>query len=209
MRHHQGLTLHEFVLVLALFGLLLLGLASMTAASQRSYQQSESSGMRLASRRAAASLLNYELGLAGYTGTGQAALCRTCTEVLPTLTVHKGGEESQPDAITVRYLEDRFLAEPQQKTITFEIGRDRRGRSNLYRREESAVRQPAVEDVIGLKLLGYLRPDGSMVVSTQVTPIPADLSGLVLELTFAWQEHHRFNVAFSNLQHPQLEGMSP
>jgi hypothetical protein len=129
--------------------------------------------------------------------------------VLPTLIVHKGAEASEPDAITVRYLEDRYLSESLHRVITFEIGRDRRGHSNLYRREESAVRQPAVEDVTNLKLLGYLRPDGSLVVSTEAMPIPADLSGLALELTFDWQERHRFNVAFVNPQRPQLEGMSP
>jgi len=83
-------------------------------------------------------------------------------------------------SLRVRYVDDRLAGTPVARDVTFEVGVDGRGVTQLYRRPAGATRQPLVEGVDSLRLVGVVE-DGILIappVAGAYRP-----SAVVLEVT--------------------------
>ena len=174
----SGFTLVEMLVALAVFGLFLGGLLQAERAF-RSAEADEDQALREQQKQAVVELLRAELAMAGYRldGPGVQALV--------------GGGS---DRVTIRYLEDRMVAEPFVRTVAFDAGQDRSGVASLYRREGLGYRQPAVAGVAELRVLAWL--DGSS-GGWSASPPPRP-QGVVLELRFSWDERVEVTIGFVN-----------
>lgn len=192
----DGFTLVELLVASVIMVTILGALGSLFLSTSKAYRVNDKVSTLQQSADAAGQLLSYEIGLAGYKGSTDAASSNsrkfvTLTLVpTSTLTIIKGASATESDTITVRYFEDRFTDTVEQLVITLNAVPSGSNR-NLYRRQEKQKdidvlpynqpdRQPAVEDVYNLKVLRYIKKDGSEVTSlTNAT----DLAALRLEFT--------------------------
>lgn len=197
--------------------LILSALGGLFVNTNRAYRKNEEVSDRQQSADAAAQLLSYEVGLAGYRGSTEAALLRTFSG--STLSVTKGASATDSDTIVVRYYEDRFSNIGEQLIITFDaipVG----GSSNLYRKEQkqstigSAVsKTPAIHNVKNLKVIGYILnggkeyPKDPTVVHSWIQPYtlsssitPSTLVAIKLELTFTDGLKKRVVIGIDNPQ---------
>ncbi len=192
----SGFTLLELLIASVIMVTILGALSGLFVSSSKAYRVNDKASTLQQSADAAGELLSYEIGLAGYKGSTNAAGSRKFTTLglvpTSTLTIVKGSSATASDTITVRYFEDRFIStvEPEQLVITLNAvpsGTDR----NLYRRYETQKaidtppytqpdRRSAVEDVYNLKVLKYVKKNGSEVTSLTN---PDDLVALRLEFT--------------------------
>ncbi len=188
MRRKHGFTLVELLVGMAVLGVVLLAVVQFAAGSWRNYRAAVRLIERSQIESTARDVVVQELGLAGY-GLGLHG-------ELPGATVEIGigSGADRSDAFTVHYLEERWLAEPQRRSITIDVMRDSGGHSNLYRREETATRQPAVQEVTNLKLVALYDDRGQQVLAHE--PWPAMVSGLMLQISFSWDSERLAFVSF-------------
>lgn len=178
----QGFTLVELLVAATIMALILSALGSLFVSTNRAYRANDEVSERQQSADAAAQLLSYEIGLAGYRGSTPSNVQNsTFAATERTLSITKGASATTSDAITVRYYEDRFNSSPVKTMVTFNAAKDGNNIFNLYRHNHAeTAKQPAIQFIQNLKVLSYIRKDGSEGASaTQAT-----LSGLRLELTF-------------------------
>lgn len=188
-----GFTLLEVLIATALIGVVLTAALGFLGSSSKAYGTLESAATQTQIMELAAEVLRYELELAGYAGAGvSAALSGAGIEL------HPSGRPDQPDAITIRYVEDRWLSQPTERAIRFEVGTDGNGTPNLYRREHGSARQPAVQEITNLKLRALFTPDGATRLPRQ--PWPERITGLQLDLEFSWGVTRSVTVAFGTPQ---------
>lgn len=184
-----GFTLVELLVAGTIMVLILSALGSLFASTTKAYRANDKVSERQQSVDAAGQLLEYEIGLAGYKGSTDAAGARkfetAVLGVVPvpesTLRIEKNSPAIGTDRVTVRYYEDRFENTPVKKVVSFEVGEDDRNTYNLKIRVDSGNFQPAIQDVKSLKVLKYIKKDGGEVTSVSQ---PDDLAALRLELTF-------------------------
>jgi type II secretory pathway pseudopilin PulG len=196
-----GFTFVELLVAGTIMILLLSALGSLFVNTSRAYRVNDEVSERQQSADAAAQLLSYEIGLAGYRGSDQAAITRTFAG--STFSITKGASATASDTIVVRYYEDRFSNIGEQLLITFDaipVG----GSYNLYRKEQKqsanfseVAKSPAIQNVKNLKVIGYTLNNGKeyprdpTVTHAWIEPYtltsditPYTLVALKLELTF-------------------------
>lgn len=170
-----GFTLVELLVAGTLMVVILSALGSLFVSTNRAYRVNDAVSEQQQSADAAAQLLSYEIGLAGYRGSEYST-----TSLLPsfsgsTFTITKGATPETSDKIAVQYYEDRFTK--GFVSVIFEADKVD-GIYNLYR--TTGTKQPAIENVRNLKVLRYIKKNGSEAASV----IAAELAALKLELTF-------------------------
>lgn len=159
-----GFTLVELLVASTIMVLILSALGGLFVNTNRAYRKNEEVSDRQQSADAAAQLLSYEIGLAGYRGSTDAALLRTFSG--STLSITKGVSATASDTIVVRYYEDRFTNIGEQLIATFDAI-PVNGSYNLYRKEQnqsaidgSVSKTPAIQNINNLKVIGYVINDG-------------------------------------------------
>lgn len=183
-----GFTLVELLTGLVLLGLLLLAVGQFAHGSLASYRGTMTLIERGQLERAARDVVIQEIGLAGY---GQGFLGALDG---PVLLVATDPRPERSDAFLIHYIDERWLQEPQRRSIHFDVARDAMGTWNLYRREEGATRQPAVQDVTNLKLVALIAEDGRQVPPDSAWPEHA--AGLILRLSFDWGQDRLAVIGF-------------
>lgn len=188
MKRH-GFTLIEILVGLAILGLILLALGQYVTGSVRNYQQTAAMLERVQLESIARNVVVRELSFAGY---GRGFIGELSG---PTVQIGVADREDRSDTFRIHYLEERWLAEPVQRQITLDVARDSNGLWNLYRREQGATRQPAVQEITNLKLIGLITTDGQ--VLSQNEPWPAEISAFVVRLSFSWDTSRMAYIAFT------------
>jgi len=204
-RRPAGFTLLELLLALTLLGMLLLVFGRVLISSYRASQLGSELFERDLLRKVATDVVRYDVRLAGYLGSGSPV---TMAAGLPTLAVERG-RVGDSDEIQVRYLEDRYLEPPRLREITFSVAKDSRNVYNLYRREGSGRRQPAVAGVSGLTVVGVLTPSGAVLDPLEESLLHRRVTALVIELTFSWGEAVSFVVPLEMPQVPVISRVTP
>lgn len=179
MNSPRGFTLPEVLVALAITGIVLLVAWSFARSNLITYQQTMQLIEHAQLERAAADVVIQEIGLAGH---GDGILGSLSG---PAISVTTGGAS---DTVTVNYVEERWLAEPLVRSISFTQGKDSTGQPNLYRQEAGATRQPAVQEVTGFRVAAFIDESGTRQLPGG--PWPARITGLLIELSFTW-EHSR------------------
>ena len=104
---NQGITVIELLIAAAIVGVVLAITLQLYGGTVRAYRVNEEVAETRQGIQAAISLLQYEIGLAGYRCTDGSALTRTFGSS-PLIAVD--GSSGASDSITVRYYEDRYVA---------------------------------------------------------------------------------------------------
>ncbi len=194
-------------------------LSSLFMSASRAYRVNDKASTLQQSANAAGELLSYEIGLAGYKGSTDTASTTSrefkTSGLVPvptsTLTVIKGATTSASDTIIVRYFEDRFIDTADVKQVVITLNAVPSGTDhNLYRKQEeqdsigtagyAPNRQSTVEDVHNLKVLKYIKKDGSEVTSLANAE---DLAGLRLEFTLKIDNKETKQQVVIGLNNPQ------
>lgn len=197
----EGVTLVELLVFMALFGVLLGVMASLVASAGSARRVTDQVNQRATTAETIAQLLSYEIGLAGYRGTGAAAL-GTNTFADPTLEIQRNAVDV-PDAITVRYYEDRFLADPSSPLYveaTYSIGPNPDGVPSLLRAENGGAAAAVVTGVQSIKVALFVRRSGEVQAVAGSGVIPSDLAGLSLDLALVDGTEGRFLINLPNAQ---------
>jgi hypothetical protein len=193
-----GTTLAEMLMACSLLSMLLLAAAGMHAEARRSTTVSEEAALRGQIVELAAELLRYHLGLAGHRGVSQEGDLQG-----PALAVGLGAGQGGSDTLAVRYLEERWYAEPELRALRFDVKRDGTGLWNLYQQEAGATRQPAVQRVSGLAIVNFVGTDGGLLPADSSLPLAA--VALELELRFDWGESRLVGIALPGAQLVEAE----
>lgn len=187
-RQPGGFTLVEILVGLAILVILGLALSQYFTSSIRSYQQTTAMLERVQLESIARNVVVQELSFAGY---GQGFIGEFTG---PTIEIGLSGREDRSDTFKVHYLEEQWSASPVQRHVTIDVTRDSKGNWNLYRREEGATRQPAVQEVTNLKLIGFITPDGSLLGPED--PWPEQISAFIVNISFSWDTSRTAYIAF-------------
>lgn len=188
MKRH-GFTLPEVLMSLVVLGLLLLAMGQYVTGSVRNYRQTAAMLERVQLESIARNVVVRELSFAGY---GRGIIGEFSG---PTIEIGVSDREDRSDTFRIHYLEEQWLAAPVQRQITIDVARDSGGIWNLYRREEGATRQPAVQEVTNLKLVGFVTAGGKVV--SQAEPWPAEITAFVVQLSFSWDTSRLAYIAFA------------
>lgn len=191
----QGFTLVEILVGLVLLGLLLLGLGQYFTGSVRNYRESAAMLERVQLESTARNVVIRELSFAGY-GSGFIGEFTG-----PTIEIGVADREDRSDTFRIQYLEERWLAEPEQREIIIDVARDSNGLWNLYRREQGATRQPAVQEITNLKLAALVTTDGKVLMPDE--PWPAEIAAFMVQISFSWDTSR---LAYIRFAAPQLLG---
>ncbi len=187
----------------AIMGMIMVALAGLFTQSTKALQANEIASMRQQNAEAAAELLRYEIGLAGYRGTTSDAITAN-TFTGATLSIGVAAADDDTDEITVQYYEDRFYdgvtTTPTLMSVTYSSGTDASGNPVLLRKQGTAAAQPAVASVSLMKAVMYVDRDGNVTDITTTSTIPEELAGISIELTFDDGSFGRFLVGFNNNQ---------
>jgi type II secretory pathway pseudopilin PulG len=200
-RRRSGVTLVELLVFMALFGVLLAVMASMVTSAGGARRVNDQVNQRATTAETIAQLLSYEIGLAGYRGTGSGSL-GTNTFAAPTLQIQRNGT-TVPDAITVRYYEDRFLATPGAPVLieaAYSIGANADGVPSLLRAENGGTAAAVVTGVASIKVALFVRRTGEVDVVAGAGVVPTDLVGLSLDLELVDGTAGRFLINLPNAQ---------
>jgi type II secretory pathway pseudopilin PulG len=197
----RGVTLVELLVFMALFGVLLAVMAALVTSAGNGRRVNDQVNQRTTTAETIAQLLSYEIGLAGYRGTGSGVL-GTNTFADPTLEIQRNGAGT-PDAIIVRYYEDRFLATPGAPvlvTAAYTIGTNADGVASLFRSENGGTAAAVVTGVASIKVALFVRRSGAVDVVAGAGVVPSDLAGLSLDLELVDGTEGRFLINLPNAQ---------
>jgi type II secretory pathway pseudopilin PulG len=197
----RGVTLLELLVFMALFGLLLGVMSALIGAAGNGRRVTSDVNARATTAETIAQLLNYEIGLAGYRGTGATSV-QTNTFAAPTLEIGRG-TGTDPDTITVRYFEDRFYDAVTSIALvetTFSIGANEDGDLSLLRAENGGVASAVVSGVASIKVALFVRRTGEVEAVAAAGLVLADLAGLSLDLTLTDGTEGRFLINLPNAQ---------
>lgn len=199
-RRAAGFTLLEALVALAVLGLLLAVLARGLALAHQASAVVDERAEEQQVAGLASALLRYDLGSAGY---ARPDLAESFEVPEPALLLERRPDDPFGDRLRVRYLEDRELDVPKLRDHGFSAGVDGRGDPQLYRREGSGSRQPMVAGLTSLRVVALADGNGWRSLRFQdpasgaaqdaandpaasVTGLYPVVTGLRLELTFAW-----------------------
>ncbi len=165
-------------MALALLALVLAAASHVVVAARLGGASLErTSGGRL-SADAAAQILASEVRRAGY----RPAADSTTPWAGAALVVELRPDVAQGDALEVRYLDDRGAGPPIPRDRRFDVGVDGRGASQLYQAAGGASRQPVVEGVESLRVLGAIDADGYHDLASPAAPAPSRPWAIELEV---------------------------
>jgi len=205
-RRIAGLTIAEVLIALAIAAIALVGFASLVASARTTAVSTVATSDASRALDLAASLLSEELRLAGSVpwprperieGTEDPdAFVATglWLDAGPAAGDPASGDPAADDpaaasgvstSLRFRYVDARLAGTPLARDVTFEVGVDGRGLPQLYRRAGGAARQPLVEGVGALRLLGLV--EGGLLIAPTVAGTFRP-SALVLEVALdeAW-----------------------
>lgn len=201
MGARAGVTLVELLVFMALLGVILAVMASLVSAAGNGRRVNDQVNQRTTTVETVAQLIGYEVGLAGYRGTGATAF-QTNTFADRTLEIQRGTGDD-PDSVTVRYYEDRFYdgaTTPALVEATYAIGDNADGVPSLLRAENGGPAVPVVTGVASIKLALLVRRTGEAEPAASATVVPTDLTGLSFDIELPDGTAGRFLV---NLTNPQ------
>jgi prepilin-type N-terminal cleavage/methylation domain-containing protein len=196
----RGITLVELLVAMALMLVLLGLLTSIFAVSARSYRVNETSAALQQRTELAATLLRYELGLAGYRGARTDYALNTFTSPTQRLIVVRGATTAQPHSVRARYYEDRHVATGAAsvlRDVTYSIGTV--GGVPALMRSEAGVAAPALLGVSDLRVVNLVRADGTSTAFGASFPTSNPAEALELSVTFVDGDTIRFVVAPQNV----------
>ena len=205
MNRTQGFTIIELLIASGIMALVMLTLTALFSMSTTTLEVNEATSERQQNAEAAAELLRYEVGLAGYRGTSSTALT-TYTFTSPTISIGVNPSATASDTIAVQYYEDRFYDGTTTTTlmqVAFSTGTDANGNPVLLRQLGVAGALAAAADISLLKVVKYIDRDGSITDVTTTSVIPDNLAAISIELTFTDGSVGRFLVGFDNNQNSQ------
>lgn len=189
-----GSSLVEMLVACALLAMLLAAAAGVHAEARMSAAATEDIAQRGQLVELASELLHYHIGLAGHRGLSDPLFDLAG----PALSFSRGASQGGNDLLAVRYAEERWYQPAQLRALNFDVKRDSRGLWNLYQREEGATRQPAVQQVDGLKVTSFIAHDGSSLPAD--SPLPLDAVGIEMLLGFTWGETRPVTILFGGVQ---------
>lgn len=168
-RARAAFTLVELLLTLGVAALLLLLLGAYMASARRAQQATEVGWQAGVALQLATELLREELRLAG------SAPWPFPAEVVDTdqpqafmqVPLQAWGAPGG-SAIRLRYLDDRLAGAVVARDLTFEAAPDGRGQPQLYRRSGSDNRQPLVEGITQLLIVGGIDESGLPLAADQL-----------------------------------------
>lgn len=192
MKRTRGFTLPEVLTGLALMALLLLAVWQLLSGSLHSYRLATNMNERVHLETVARNVVIQELSFAGY-GLGFMGSFEG-----PTIQIGLDDRADRSDTFRVHYLEERWLQSPVQRNVTIDAARDSAGVYNLYRREEGATRQPAVQDVTNVKLSAVVTVDGELLGRDD--DWPAEIAAFIVKISFSWDTSR---MAYINFAAPQ------
>lgn len=200
-RRAAGLTIAEVLIALAIAAIALVGFASLVASARTTAVSTVATSDASRALDLAASLLSEELRLAGSVPWPRPERIEGTEDpdafVATGLWLDAGPAAGDPAAddpaaasgvsasLRFRYVDARLAGTPLARDVTFEVGVDGRGLPQLYRRAGGAARQPLVEGVGALRLLGLV--EGGLLIAPTVAGTFRP-SALVLEVALdeAW-----------------------
>jgi hypothetical protein len=188
-----GLSLVEMLVSCALLSLLMIVATGMHAEARRAASLTEEVTLRGQILELSTEVLRYHLALAGHGGMAGSA-----TPTGAALELARGAGARGSDTVTVRYVEERWYGEPEERVLSFDVKRDGSGQWNLYQREEGATRQPAVQQVEDLRVARFLAADGSTLPGDASLPLAA--VGVELELGYTWGDRRQLLVMFGGVR---------
>ena len=157
-RRRAGFTLLEVLLALALATLVGLAAARLLTGSNASETAVSQGSDRARALDLAADLLAAELRRAGsvpYPPPAGGGLDATRPTLELTLGAGRHG-----DALVVRYLDDRVQGAPVLRDLRFDAALDGRGLAQLYRATASGNRQPLVQGIDAVRVVGWVDAAG-------------------------------------------------
>lgn len=181
-RGDAGFTVLELLIAAAVAAVVLTVAALLYSSSARAYRVNEEVSEVRQGIQAAISLLQYEIGLAGYRCTDDDALTRAFSGQPLVAT---DGASGSADSITVRYYEDRYVSGSCELTEVTYFVQD----GSLYRQVTGEDAQEAVHGVVDMQVEAWLdRAQSMFVVATDSAalnrPLDPDLRGVSLSLRF-------------------------
>jgi len=153
-RARGGFTLLEALLALALSAIVVVAAARALSGTRRAADATSTSADALLARDLGADLLAREVRRAGYVPVPPPP--GGAWEGWPaSLELTLGAGASGPDAIRVRYVDDRLADALVARDLSFEVAVDGRGDPQLYRVTAGGSKQPLVGGVSGLRISGW------------------------------------------------------
>jgi len=189
---NRAFTLPEVLMTLSITVILGLALMQFMTTTVSGYRAAADMAERVQLESTAANVVVMELSFAGY-GDGMFGDLDG-----PTIEIGLSGREDRSDTFRVHYLEERWLETPVARNVTIDVKQDSKGGWNLYRREDGATRQPAVQDVTNLKLLGLITESGELL--SPEAAWPERISAFIVQLSFSWETSRSAYIAFNSPQ---------
>lgn len=153
-RSGSGVSLLEMLVALALAMVLALLAGRLLEGGARADAGDAAASDGALALSLAASLLSAEVRRAGYRPSpGTAASSRDPSGPALTAEIDTGGAGS--DSLELGYIDDRLAAGAVVRRVRFEVGVDARGAAQLYRVGGAGSRQPLVQGVTRLRLIGW------------------------------------------------------
>ncbi len=196
MKHrHAGFSLVELLTAGAMLLTLLGALSTLFVSSGKAYRKNIEVSSSLERSEAAAQMLTYDLGLAGYRGTGFSQF-ETNSFSGATVTIIPGSSISESDQVSLRYFEDRYgNGGSQEMLVTFTVNNQQ-----LLRQLNQEIAATLIEGVHKFK--AYFIPKiANTGLSSDNPPI-----GIQLELWLNDQAKQTITVPFVNQQSQGISG---
>jgi hypothetical protein len=204
-----GVTLLEMLVALSLFLVAVSLLLGIFVSSLRVQRASEDQSLRIQETESVVHLINYEVGLAGYTGT-QAPQAFTGEEG-PTISVTLGGSNAS-DRIRIRFFEDPdFLAQGDTGERLVEYRVDATNAALLREDLTNAVVETLVGSVDTMRIVAFIGRAREVVTADQVaefgtTVLPEEIAGVRVSVTFQDGTDWTFLVGLYNRQRVAVSG---
>lgn len=186
-RHSAGFTVVELLIGMAILGLLLAVLGALFLGTRRAYDANRAVTASAAQLRSAIEFLEYDVALAGYAGLRSlaepAGLPLTVSDCLSADCNPKGLPGRLLDALTVRYVEDRYtpdgLPVPVNVSYTVRDGTLYRCDSNAEPCGSATPGTGVAEGILGLELRAFRSESGG-----PAQTMPPVVTGLDLRLHY-------------------------
>ena len=198
MARGAGFTIVELLIAAAIFVVILVALVALFVNSSQAYTVNERISERQQDAQTVRALIQNEVSLAGYRGVCQDATANPFGGS-PTIEVQRDTPTAGSDTIRVRYVDDRFGSGGggcgPVRAVAFSIGEDDQGRDSLMVDYDGGGPSPAVANVSGLRLIGYVTGDGGEAANR-----PASFIAVRFEIEFSDGRVGRFVVGLRNQQ---------
>jgi type II secretory pathway component PulJ len=196
-----GITLIELLVAMALFLVVLMALSALFVASLRTHRTAEEQSLRIQETESVVHLINYEVGLAGYTRTQEPS---TFTDAAGSTISVRLGSGSVSDTIRIRFFEDPdFLASGDSGERWVEYRVD--GTTLVRRDLGHSVVESLVGGVASMRIVAFIGRDREVVTTASVAAsgpsvLPGEIAGVRVTVTFQDGTDWTFLVGLYNRQ---------